>query len=124
MCGRQHQAASRAEFFEQRYRQRCALLGSSARAHFVQQHQRTRREYSQNRFEIQHVRRKCRKVRGDGLFIADIGEHAVEYPESRRVRRHGNARLRRQHRKADRLQRYRLAAGVWAADDQHGIAFA
>jgi len=58
------------------------------------------------------------------LFIADIGEHAVKYPESRSLRRHRNARLRRQHRKADRLQCHCLAASVWPADDQHSIVFA
>ena len=40
---------------------------------------------------------------------------------SARSRRHGNARLRREHGEADGFERDRLAAGVRPADDQHGF---
>ena len=78
--------AARAKFFEQRDGERGAFLRRSARAHFVHQNQRAVGDDLEHGFQIQHVRRKCGKVRGDGLLVADIREHAVEDRASRRAR--------------------------------------
>ena len=75
---RERQRAPRAKFFQQRDSQRRAFFRSRARAHFVHQNQRTLRRNFQHRFQIQHVRGKRRKIRGNGLLVANIREHAVE----------------------------------------------
>ena len=61
------------------------------------------------------------RVGGDRLLVADIHQHAIDERHTRRLRSDGNARLRGEHREADRFERDGLAACVRAADDEHGL---
>ena len=70
--GRQRQAAARAEFVKQGDGERRAFVRRRAGAQLINQHERSRRGRFQHRAHIEHVRGKRRKVRGNGLFVADI----------------------------------------------------
>ena len=72
-------ALERAKFLEQRDGERGAFFRRGAGAHFVDENQRAIRRDLQHRFKIQHVRGKRGEVGGDGLLVADVGEHAVEH---------------------------------------------
>ena len=124
MRRRQRQRPSRAKLLEQRNRERCALFRRGTRAHFVHQNQRPLRRDFQHGLQIQHVRRKCGKVGGDGLLVADINQHAVEHRHLGALRRHRNSRLRGKRRESHRFQRNRFAACVRPADNHHRLVAA
>ena len=113
--------AARAKLFEQRDGESRAFLGSCAGAHFVHENQRTVRGDIQHGFQIDDVRGKCGKVGGDGLFVADIGEHVIEDGQLGAFCGDRNTGLRRKRGEADGFQRDGLAAGVGSADDHYGF---
>ena len=87
-------------------------------AQLVEDHERSRSRRPRDEVDIGDVRGKSRKVLLDRLVVADIGQHGVEDREFRRVRRHGQARLRHQRQQADGLQCNRLASRVRPGYDQ------
>ena len=121
--GRKRQAAALAEFVEQRDGERGAFFGSRARAQFIDEHERARRGGFEHGAHVEHVRGKRGEIGGDRLFVADVHEHAIDERQARRLRGDGNAGLRGEHREAHRFERDGLAAGVRAADDEHGLRF-
>src|SRR5262249_56096086 len=78
MRGGQHKTVFCTKFVEQSDGQRGAFFGRRSGSHFVDQNERLRRGGFQHAFQIQHVRGKSGKVRGNRLFVADIHEHAIE----------------------------------------------
>ena len=77
-----------------------------------------RRGGLEHRFQIQHVGRECGKVRGDGLLVADIDEHAIEKRQDGALSGDGNSRLRGERGDSCGLECDGLATGVRAADDE------
>ena len=67
------------------------------------------------------MRGKRGEVRGDGLLVANVHQHAVENRQERALRRHGNSRLRGQRCHSHGFQRHGFSAGVRAADDEHAL---
>ena len=123
MRGCKRQAAALAEFIEQGDGQRRAFFRSRARAQFIHQHERARRGGFEHGAHVEHVRGKRGEIGGDGLFVADIHQHAIDKRKARRLRGHGNAGLRGKHGETHRFERDGFAAGVRAADDEHGLRF-
>ncbi len=80
-----------------------------------------RRGGLQHGFQIQHVGRERGQVRGDGLLVADVHEHAIEQRQDGALRGDGDSRLCGKRGDACGLQRDGLAAGVGAADDQQAL---
>ena len=68
--------------------------------------------------DVGDVRGKRRQVLLDRLVVPDIGKDSVEDGQLGAVGGNRNAGLRHQRQQANRLQRYCLAAGVGAADDE------
>ena len=110
-----------AKFFEQRDGERGAFLRGRTRAHFVHEDQGTIRGDIEHGFQVQHVRGKGGEIGGDGLLVANVGEHAVEDGHFGALGGNGNGGLRGERGQADRFERHRFAAGVRAADDQDGF---
>ncbi len=95
-----------------------ALFGIGGRAEFVEQHQRVRGRGARNEINVGDVGGERRKILLDRLIVADVGEHGVEYGKLGAVGGNGKPGLRHQSEKADGFQGDRLAAGVWAGDDE------
>ena len=119
--GGERQAAALAEFIEQRDGQRRALFGRRARAQFIHEHERTRRGGFEHGAHVEHVRGKCGEIGGNRLLVADIHKHAIDERQARRLGGDGNAGLRGKHGDAHCFERDGFAAGVRAADDEHGL---
>ncbi len=119
--GRKRQAAALAEFIEQRDGERRAFFGGRAGAQFIHEHERARSGGFEHGAHVEHVRGKRGEIGGDRLFVADVHEHAIDERKARRLRGDGNAGLRGEHREAHRFERDGFAAGVGAADDEHGL---
>ena len=119
MRGGDGQPLQLAKFFEQRHGQRRAFFRRRAGAHLIDQNQRPIRRGLQHRFQIHHVRRKSREVGGDGLLVADVGQHLIEHRHLGAIGGHWNSGLRGKRSQADRFQRHGLAAGVRPADYHH-----
>ena len=116
--------AARAKFLEQRDGERRAFFRSRAGAHFVHENERAIGGDFQHGFQIEHVRGKRGEVGGDGLLVADIGEHAIEDRQLGALGGDGNCGLRGERGEADGFERDGFAAGVRAADDHHGFVAA
>ena len=99
MRGGEHDAFFRAEFVEERDGERGAFFGSGAGAHFIDEDERLWRRFFEHGFEIEHVRGKGGEIGGDGLFVADVHENAVENRENGALGGDGNARIARKVRR-------------------------
>ena len=93
--------------------ERTALDRIGARAHFVEQHERRRRERTIHRRDVRDVRGERAEARFDRLFVADIREDRSEDRQPRSVsRRNAQPRLRHHRQEPCGFQRDGLAAGV------------
>ncbi len=72
-------AAHAAEVFGDSDGQRRAFFGIGRRPEFVEQHQRLRRGGARDEIDVGDMRRKRGEILLDGLVVADVGEHRVEY---------------------------------------------
>ena len=110
-------AAAR-ERLQRRGRQRPAFGGIRATADFVEQNQRPRPCAIENLAQGRDVRGECREACGDGLPVADVGEHPHE-DRQRRVRTDGwdDTALCEQGEQADRLDQNGLATRIRTGDE-------
>ena len=107
--------------FQQGDPQRRPFLGTGGRPQLVDQHQRPLIGFGRHRPQVQDVRREGREVLHQRLFVADVGQYVLEDRQLGFLGRHRDARLRRQCRQPQRLQRRRLPACVRPADHQHRV---
>ncbi len=105
MRGGQREGAGSAEMLHYRDAQRAALLGIGGRAHFVQQHQRVRRDVEDHLADVRNVRGKCAETLLNGLVVADIRQHLLENRELGFRRRHRQPGLRHQRQQPHGFQR-------------------
>ena len=104
--------------------QRCAFLGISGGAQFVEQHQRLCRCSARDEVDVGDVGGECREILLDGLVVADVGQHGVEDGKLGAIGGNWHAGLSHQSQQADGFQSHCFAAGVWAGDDQFAaVAF-
>ena len=79
----QRERAGCAEMVHHRHTQRSALFRIGGGAQLVQQHEGIRR-HVQNHFpNARDMRRKCAQAFLDGLVVADIRQHLLEYRQLR-----------------------------------------
>ena len=124
MCGGEDKAMLFPEFVEERDSKCRTFLGSRASSHLVGEDERIGSGLIEHGFEIEHVSGKGGKIRGNGLFVADINEYVIEERQYSALRGNRNARLGRQRRHASGLQRDSFAPGVRAADDEKTLVSA
>ncbi len=117
--GDDHRSAP-AEVIDDRDAERAALDWIGARADFVEQHQRGRRERSIHRHDVADVRGKRAEARVDRLLVANVRKHRAKHRQTRSIARGDTkARLRHQRQESGSLECDRLAAGVRTRDEQH-----
>ena len=83
--------------------------------------QRIRSRLLHHRLDRRDVRRERTQRLLNRLLIANISQHLIEHRKLRFGGRYRQARVRHQREQPDRLHRYRLAAGVRAADEQNSL---
>jgi len=121
VAGADDDGATRPEVIHQGHRQGASLGGVGARPELVEEHQCRQRQHPVHRHDVGDVPGEGAEVGVDRLLVADVGEHSPEHREPRpRGRGDVQASLRHQRQEAGRLQRDRLAAGVWPGDDEDG----
>ena len=117
--GGDDQRATIREHFEDRPRQRRALVGIGARAELIEQDERALIGLGEHLADLLDERGERREVLGDRLIVADDGEDPFEHRHARALRRGDVAAgLRHQREQRERFERDRLAAGVRAGDEQ------
>ena len=118
MRGNHGEGAGAAEVVHNGNPERAAFLGIGGGAQFIQEHQRVGGHIERHFADVRDVRGKRAEVFLDRLVIANIGQHLLENREFGRGCWYRQCRLRHQAEQTDRLERYRLAAGIGAADEQ------
>ncbi len=119
MGGDEEEAAALDERFEERDRQRRALLGIGARAQLVEQDQGVGTGGVPRLAEPQQPAAEGGAVGQQILIVAHGGDQSREKGQTGALRRrHRQAALMGQGEETGGLQRHRLAAGVGAGDHQ------
>ena len=119
MSGRDREAAAFEEVLDDRHAQRASLLGIGRGSQLVHQDQGALVGKLHHGFQLLDVRGKGAQALGDGLQVADVGEHLVEPRELRLVRRNRQAGLCHQGQQSDGLQHDGLTTRIGTTDEQH-----
>ena len=107
------------EELDDRAGDRHAVERARAAAHFVEDHERSRRRLVEDLGGLDHLDHERRLPGRKVVLRADAREDAVEERQPRFVRGHERARLGHQRDERDLAQVGRLPAHVRAGEDQH-----